>query len=94
MIVRCLVNDDWSFGPEGQIRCDIEVEALRSDARAGSEADGLAIGVPIGLRIYFDPPPIGQSIALFDQDGEEIVTGVIDSIGVTYGESIRMSIDL
>lgn len=94
MITRAVIGGDWSIGPTGSVACELEVEPLRSDARAGSEADGLSLTVPITVHEVFDPPPIGQTIALIDDAGETLATGVIESIGIAFDNSIRVSIDL
>lgn len=94
MIAYAHIADSWTIGPDAAIRCDIGVEPIRADARSGSEADGLAITIPAGLHQYFDPPPLGQAIALIDTAGVSVVEGVIDSIGYTFGGETRIRIDL
>ena len=94
MIAFARIAGSWTIGPAGGVRCDMTVEPIRADARSGSEADGLAITLPGSVRQYFDPPPIGETIAVIDTAGGSIVEGVIDSVSIAFGGEIRLSIDL
>lgn len=95
MIDRLIITADteWSVGMVGaSIRAAITCEAIRSDARKGSETDGVAVNLPIKLAAHFHPPPIGRAAEII-ASGETLVSGIITSVVMTQKE-IRLQIDL
>lgn len=95
MIDRISIAADttWSAGPIGAtIDCDVTVEAIQSDARSGSESDGLVVAMPITLARYLDPPPLGRTCTVI-QDDETLAEGIITEIDID-AEGIRMQVDL
>lgn len=94
MIDRIIIYADttWSVGElDATLRGVVSAESLRSDARTGSENDGVAIEAPLTIASHFDPPPLGAQCDVV-QDGETIASGTITEIAIT--ESVRMQVDL
>ena len=95
MIDRFTIAADttWSVGQVGAtIRADITCETIRSDARKGSESDGLAVNLPSSLAPHFDPPPLGRTATVI-ADGETIAEGIITKVRVE-SDGIRIQVDL
>lgn len=95
MIDRISIAADttWSAGEiDADIRAEVLVESISSDARTGSESDGLVVGLPIALARFLDPPPLGRTCTVI-QDGETLAAGVITEIDIDP-EGIRMQVDL
>jgi hypothetical protein len=91
--IEIAADTTWSAGPVGAtIDCDVGVEQIASDARTGSETDSLTCTLPIMLREYLDPPPLGRAATLY-ANGAELAAGTIVGIDCDP-EGIRMRVDL
>ena len=94
MIDRVVIHADtvWSVGEVGAtLFGEVSAEALRSDARTGSEPDSIAVELPIKVAAHFDPPPIGRQCDVI-QEGETLVSGTITEISITG--AVRLTVDL
>lgn len=94
MIDRIIIYADttWSVGElDATLRGVVTAEALRSDARTGSETDGIAIELPISTAAHFDPAPLGAQCDIM-QDDETLASGTITEI--TIGAAVRLQVDL
>lgn len=94
MIDRIIIYADttWSVGEvDATLRGAVTAEALRSDARTGSEADGIAVELPISVAAHFDPPPLGARCDII-QDAETLASGTITEIVI--GATVRLQVDL
>lgn len=91
--IEIAADTTWSAGPVGAtIDCDVGVEKIASDARSGSETDSLTCTLPVVLKPYLDPPPLGRPVTLY-ANGDELCAGTIVGIDIDP-EGIRMRVDL
>lgn len=94
MIDRIIIYADttWSVGElDATLRGVVTAEALRSDARTGSEPDSIAVELPIKVATHFDPAPLGRQCDVI-QEGETLVSGTITEISITG--AVRLTVDL
>ena len=94
MIDRIIIYADttWSVGElDATLRGVVTAEALRSDARTGSEPDSIAVELPIKVAAHFDPPPLGRQCDVI-QGGETLVSGTITEIAIAG--VVRLTVDL
>jgi hypothetical protein len=94
VIDRIIIYADttWSVGElDATLRGVVTAEALRSDARTGSEPDSIAVELPITVSAHFNPPPLGRQCDVI-QGGETLVSGTITEIAIAG--VVRLTVDL